>query len=157
MQARVCLAIFDFTVPPTPVSPYDNMREPEPLGAKLGSFGKRQFQFYAVWPMECRAAGANLWSVWTDEQGARPVIVSHSDQGGSVVVIGDTYFATNGNLESAKRSHPDNMLFWRWLLSRVVPGQKPWNPPPAASAAGSKAPDIRRRKTTPKTNSNRFG
>jgi hypothetical protein len=63
--------------------------------------------------------------------------VSHSEQGGSVVVIADTYFASNENLETAENSIPDNIYFWRWLLSRVVPGQKPWNPPPSTDKAAS--------------------
>ncbi len=51
-------------------------------------------------------------------------------------MIGDTHFASNENLETAESTIPDNIRFWRWLLSRVVAGQKPWNPPPAAGKAG---------------------
>ncbi len=53
-----------------------------------------------------------------------------------MVVIADTYFASNENLETAENSVPDNIYFWRWLLSRVVTGQKPWNPPPNTEKAG---------------------
>jgi hypothetical protein len=43
-------------------------------------------------------------------------------------------------LEAADSSLPDNIRFWRWLLTRVVPGQKEWNPPPAdANAPGANA------------------
>ena len=55
------------------------------------------------------------------------------NRAGRVVVIGDTHFAGNENLETASARFPDNILFWRWLLSRVVPGQKAWNPPPGGA------------------------
>ena len=78
------------------------------------------------------------WVVWSDGKIDRPVVVSQSEQGGAVVVIADTHFATNENLETAETTVPDNIRFWRWLLSHVVTGQKPWNPPPASKAAPTK-------------------
>jgi hypothetical protein len=126
------LADFHFKVSPSPVPPEENSREPEPLGAKYGRMdqGNRRFRYYAAWPVECDSPGAMKWSVWSDGKNERPIIVSRSEQKGSVVVIGDTRFASNENLESAADASPDRILFWRWLLSRVVPGQKAWNPPP---------------------------
>ena len=87
--------------------------------------------------MECVASNPQEWVAWSDGQNNRPVVVSHAEQGGSVVVIADTHFAGNENLESAENSISDNIRFWRWLLSRVVTGQKPWNPPPNADKAGA--------------------
>jgi len=133
------LADYQFRVPPSPVPPDEDSIEPEPLSAKQGRIDQSdaRYMFYAAWPIECKAAGAKWWSVWTEGKSTQPIIISHSEQGGTVVVIGDTHFAANENQETADRASADNVLFWRWLLTRVVPGQKTWNPPPdAASPAG---------------------
>ena len=136
------LAGFDFQVPPSPVPPGDNAREPAPRGAFQQLFGNssdtRYVQFYAGWPLNCTASDAKEWIVWSDGTNDEPIVVSHSKAGGTVVVIADTYFASNENLEMAEASVPDNIRFWRWLLSRVVVGQEEWNPPPAAKAGSAK-------------------
>ena len=134
------LADFSFAVPRSPVPPGSPVREPEPLGWFQQFFGKasdnRYVQFFAGWPLECVAPNNQELVAWTDENGSnRPIVVSHAEQGGTVVVIGDTYFASNENLETAENLVPDNIRFWRWLLSRVVTGQKAWNPPPNADKA----------------------
>jgi hypothetical protein len=130
------LADYDFAVPPSPVAPAENRREPEPLGAKLGRFGDDHlFRFYTAWPVECAAAKATKWIAWSDEHGEKPVIVSRPVDGGTVVVIGDTKFAINDNFQSEDDTAPDRILFWRWLLTRVVPGQEPWNPPSTSNNA----------------------
>ncbi len=133
------LTDFQFTVPHSPVTPSESVAEPEPLGAFQQLFGKtsdkRYVRFYAGWPVECEAASHEKQVVWSNGTIDRPIVVSHSEQGGTVVVIGDTRFACNENLEEADVSIPDNIRFWRWLLSHVVPGQKPWNPPPATGDA----------------------
>jgi len=137
-QARASadwLAEFHFKVPPSPVGPGETFREPEPLGALLARTtpSSRPFCYYAAWPVECSAPNPQVLSMWSDEKGERNVIVAQSELGGTVVVIGDTYFAVNENFQYDARASTD---FWRWLLSRVVPGQKEWNPP--ADAAGKK-------------------
>jgi len=136
------LADFSFTVPRSPVPPGNEAREPEPLGWFQQFFGKasdnRYVQFYAGWPLDCTAPNNQEMIAWTDENSRRPIVISHSEQGGTVVVIGDTYFASNENLETADTVVPDNVRFWRWLLSHVVVGQKPWEPPPAAKAGAAK-------------------
>jgi len=128
------LADFDIAVPHSPVGPAENVREPEPLGAFRQIFAQngkenRYVQFYAGWPIECAAAGARNWIVWSDGKIDRPIVAGLSDRGGTVVAIGDTHFAINDNLESADNSIPDNVRFWRWLLSRIVMGQQEWDPP----------------------------
>jgi len=135
------LAEFNFAVPRAPVPPGNDAREPEPLGAFRQFFGKesdrRYVQFYAGWPLECVASNKQELITWMDEKSERPIVVSHSEQGGAVVVIADTYFAINENLETAENAVlDDNIRFWRWLLTRAVPGQKPWNPPPNTEKAG---------------------
>jgi len=133
------LSDFQFTVPHSPVGPSENATEPEPLGAFQQLFGKtsnkRYVRFYAGWPVDCEAASENKQVVWSNGVVDQPIVVSQNDQGGTVVVIGDTRFACNENLEGSDVLIPDNIRFWHWLLSRVVPGQKPWEPPPATGDA----------------------
>jgi len=72
------------------------------------------------------------------ERTTGPIVVSRTESGGSVVVIGDT--ATSPamrNLDTAESSIPDNIRFWRWLLSRVVGGTEAVDPPPNTANANS--------------------
>jgi hypothetical protein len=136
------LADFNFAISPSPVPPREGIREPEPLGAFRQLFGKgsgkRSVQFYAGWPVTSTAPNAQNQIVWFNEQDERPIVVSQSEQGGRVVVIGDTHLASNQNLETNESSIPDNIRFWRWLLSRVVPGHKAWEPPAASGKPAEK-------------------
>jgi hypothetical protein len=56
-----------------------------------------------------------------------------------VVVIGDTSFAMNKNLEFIGGQPLDggheNAHFWRWLISRML-GEEAWIPPPPGYADG---------------------
>lgn len=137
------LADFEFAVPPSPVPPGGNTAEPRPLSAFRQLFGgsndNRYVEFYAAWPLECTGSNPESWVVWSNGKVDRPVVIGHSEQGGNVVVIADTRFAANENLETAETMLPDNIRFWRWLLSRIMPGQKKWNPPPAEPEKGSAA------------------
>ena len=103
------LADYEFTVPPTPVPPNERVREPDPLGAFQQLFSdsknRRYVQFHAGWPVECTASGATEQIVWSNGQVERPIVVSHSDQGGTIVVIGDTHCAANENLEDRGSFH----------------------------------------------------
>jgi hypothetical protein len=127
------LAEFGFRVPKTPVLPGENAREPEPFGAKAVRLGKsktRQFQFYAG------------WLVMSTEPGEDPIVATEGVEGayiqrrgvgsGSVVIIGDTYFATNENIQPRGRMILDRIYFWRWLFNRI--NQKDWIPPEATKA-----------------------
>ena len=143
-QARpsaALLADFQFRIPPSPVPPGEEAVEPEPLSYKQGRIAQsdRVYQFHAAWPIECKAAGATSWSVWNDGPHVRPIVISHADQGGPVVVIGDTHFAANENLEFAAPTIPDNSHFWRWLLNRVI-ARRESQPPPAATGSGENGP-----------------
>jgi len=133
--SRPLLAEYDLKVPYSPVPPGDDARESEPLGAFQQLFGEegvnRYVRFFAAWPVEC-PDDAMKWVVWSDGKRELPVVVERSAGEGRFVVIGDTYFASNENLETLENTFPDNIRFWRWLLSHVVAGQQPWNPPPAA-------------------------
>jgi hypothetical protein len=133
------LADYKFRVPSSPVKPNEHLPEPEPLGAKLPYKDQpdtQQYRYYAAWPVECNAVGGKQWSVLIDSVDARAITVSQPEQGGAIVVIGDTHFACNENFRSGGRDPVHQIEFWRWLLSRVVPGQKPWNSP-ASTKTGS--------------------
>lgn len=125
------LADFEFTVPPSPLGPNESGIEPEPLGVKYTRIGEsdKRSRFHAAWPVECRSPEAIRQSVWSEGNAEFPIIINHSGHGGSVVVIGDTHFAANENLEASEESPDDRILYWRWLLSRVVVGQTPWDVP----------------------------
>jgi hypothetical protein len=137
--SRELLRDFEFNVPSSPVPPGDNAREPEPLGAFRQVFGdtpnsKHYVQFYAGWPVEAPAdAGVLVW--WSDGQEDRPIVVSRRVGHGTVAVIGDTYFAINRNLQAGGEAVAENVVFWRWLLTRVT-NQQPWDPPPANGESG---------------------
>jgi hypothetical protein len=140
--SEAMLADFGFTIPHTPVRPGDNAVEPEPLGAKAANIdreGTRQFKFYAAWPVKSTDEGEKrLVSIADKDDWA--LVYSRSVGTGSVVVIGDTHFGCNDNFQPKGRTLPDRILFWRWLFSRVVPGQAEWNPAPGAGGDSSAEP-----------------
>ena len=61
-----------------------------------------------------------------------PIVIHRRIGGGSVVLIGDTYFATNKNFDETDGQPTAGMIenahFWRWMLSRVS-GPQEWIPP----------------------------
>jgi len=68
----------------------------------------------------------------------QPVIMLRRIGAGKVVVIGDTCFAMNVNLEN-EGGEPfegmrENADFWRWLLSDLS-GREVWLPAPQAAAS----------------------
>jgi hypothetical protein len=123
------LAALDLQVPLSPVPPSEKGREPDPLGAVYGltEGGNWHVRFYAAWPVESVDADARKMVYWNKDAKEWSVVVSRSPEGGTVVVIGDTHFASNENIDMDKNA---SIRFWRWLLSHAVPGQKEWNPPP---------------------------
>jgi hypothetical protein len=136
------LAEFGFKVPHSPAPPGEDAREVAPLSGFQQVFGERSanrhVQFYAGWPIECDASGAEPWVLWSDGKNDLPIVVRRSVGAGAVVVICDTHFAANENYQSLEGTPADNISFWRWLLTRM-PGQKPWNPP--GGAVGTTAGD----------------
>jgi hypothetical protein len=63
-----------------------------------------------------------------------PIVVCRHVGQGKVVLIGDTGFALNKNLEyiggEPFAGDYENAHFWRWLISRMM-DQDEWIPPPA--------------------------
>jgi hypothetical protein len=81
--------------------------------------------------VESKAAATDVLVRGRDE---RSVVVSRAVGRGTVVLIGDTRFAFNKNLEYVG-GQPftygfENAHFWRWLISRIT-GQTEFVPPPS--------------------------
>ncbi len=114
----------------------DGVHAPEtvPMGhfksPYLRSEEQRVFvRFHAAWPVVCREPDAQVIAYGRDNL---PVIAMRRIGAGKVVVIGDTRFAANDNLER-EDGEPfeglrENADFWRWFLTQVR-DQTPWVPP----------------------------
>ena len=124
---------FDIRVPPSPVPTGGDWREPEPMGRKPSDYGLGDYKvgvrFYAAWPVESRDKNTEILVRAVDN---RPVVVSRRIGSGRIVVIGDTGFAMNKNLEYISgdpfEGQYENAHFWRWLITRVT-DQQEWVPP----------------------------
>jgi hypothetical protein len=126
---------FDLRVPPVPIPPERDVREPAPMGhfrtlyRPPGADYDARLLVYHGWPVECSR---------TDELvrgfGNLPIIALGDVNGGKVVLVGDTAFAMNKNLEyiggEPFGGRYDNAHFWRWLIGTLT-GQGPWLPPRA--------------------------
>jgi len=94
-------------------------------------------RFHAAWPVLCTEADAQVIAYGRDNL---PVIVLRRVGAGKVVVIGDTRFATNDNLER-EDGEPfeglrENADFWRWFLT-LVRDEPPWVPPALQGEKGT--------------------
>jgi hypothetical protein len=95
----------------------------------LQSEDRRVFvRFHAAWPVICTEAEAQVIAYGRDNL---PVIILRRLGAGKVVVIGDTRFATNDNLER-EDGEPfeglrENADFWQWFLT-LLRDQPPWIP-----------------------------
>jgi len=108
--------------------------EPRALGhfksPYLQDNGKRVFvRFFAAWPVFGRSQDTQILAYGADDL---PVAAWRPFGRGKVVVIGDSEFITNKNLEY-EDGRPfeglrENADFWRWLLSWLR-GQDMWVPP----------------------------
>jgi len=116
-----------------------NTQEPVPMGhfksPYLRSENERVFvRFHAAWPITCDDPQARVLAYGKDNL---PVIVMRRVGAGKVVVIGDTCFATNDNLER-EDGQPfeglrENADFWRWFIT-VLKDEPGWVPPALQSA-----------------------
>jgi hypothetical protein len=123
------LAEFGIRVPPSPVPTTGRWREPEPSGHVRAVYGdtgtnglqagQALVQFFAAWPVATDGDDAEILVAAPNGQ---PIVVSRRIGLGRIVVIGDTGFALNKNLEYVGGEpfdgRYDNADFWRWLLDR---------------------------------------
>jgi hypothetical protein len=93
--------------------------------------------FFAAWPIETGSARVD---VLMRGRGDIPVAVCRNQGRGKVVVIADTGFAMNKNLEyiggEPFEGGYENAHFWRWLITRIT-GKPQWIPPRPAKAQPS--------------------
>lgn len=111
--------------------------EPRPLGHfKAPFFTGDNFmayvRFHAAWPVICNDPNRLVISRYPS--GEELIVMRRVGQG-LVVVVGDTFFAVNKNLEHEGGEPFDglreNAVFWRWLLALLREGMgegKPWHP-----------------------------
>jgi len=131
-------------------TPTGDSPEPEPLGhfksPYLESQDRRVYvRFHAAWPVAGSDPNTRVIAYGRDN---RPVAILRRFGAGKVLLVGDTCFAMNINLEwengAPFEGLRENADFWRWLLS-MLRDQQMWIPPalqggqaPAASAESGK-------------------
>jgi hypothetical protein len=139
--SRALLSDFGLSVPASPVPTKRRQREPEPMGnlrslfLNAADYGAGDHKvgviFHAGWPV---AATADNVDVLVRGRGDQPIVVSRRVGQGRVVLIGDTGFAMNKNLEyiggEPFEGGYENAHFWRWLITRIT-DRPEWIPPPA--------------------------
>jgi len=124
------LAEFGFAIG----SDWATASEPDPMGRFKSPYLRSgdkyaHVRFHAAWPVVCEDPNAQ---VIANGRNNLPVIVMRHIGQGKVVVIGDTRFVMNENLEredgqliEGKRENAD---FWRWFI-RQLRDQEMWIPP----------------------------
>ncbi|MCS7238977.1 MAG: GldG family protein [Thermoguttaceae bacterium] len=125
-----------------PVPAGSSEPEPEPMGC-IHTFyraGNVEYDsavlFYAAWPVGCLPTEHLIRG-----KDNLPVAAIRPQGRGVVVLIGDSDFALNTNLEFIRQpvdGRELNRAFWRWFLSWVTP-QPDWLPPPAPERAAEAA------------------
>ena len=134
--SRELLSDFGFAIG---ADKYDG-REPVPMGYFKSPYLRSQDQrvyvrFHAAWPVTCDDPAAQVIAYGKDNL---PVIILRRVGAGKVVVIGDTNFAANDNLE-IEDGQPfeglrENADFWRWFIT-LLRDEPVWIPP-ALQGAG---------------------
>jgi len=126
---------FNLRVPPIPIPAHQNVRESAPMGhfrtlyRPAGADYDAGVRIYHGWPVEC-APTDELFRGFDN----LPIVALRDVGRGKVVLVGDTAFAMNKNLEYTGgepfSGRYDNAHFWRWLIGSLTK-QEPWLPPSA--------------------------
>jgi hypothetical protein len=115
-------------------NPGPNPVEPEVMGhfksPYLSSGDQRvHVRFHAAWPVSCNDPTARVIAYGHNNL---PVITLRELGAGKVVVIGDTCFVANKNLEweggEPFEGMRENADFWRWFITQLR-DQEMWIPP----------------------------
>ncbi len=140
MASRSILADFGFSVGTI----NRDAPQPEAMGhfksPYLKSADKQVYvRFHAAWPIHCTDPQAQVIAYGRNNL---PVIILRRFRAGKVVVIGDTCFAMNKNLEweggEPFEGMRENADFWQWFISQLR-GQEMWIPP-ALQTSGESQP-----------------
>lgn len=86
-----------------------------PLGPVEPEENTAGVQFYNAWPIRADAAG-DARVLCSTKTGDYPLVVERSQGAGRFILIGDTGFLRNGNLESFRAYLPENIAFLKGLL-----------------------------------------
>jgi hypothetical protein len=138
---RPLLADFGFRIGLPCPGPSVPPPEPQPLGHFKSPYLRTgtQYQyvrFHAAWPVACTDPQAQVIAYGRNEV---PVIILRRVGRGTIVVIGDTCFAMNKNLErqdgSPIEGMRENAHFWRWFIT-VLRDEPMWIPPVESGPAG---------------------
>jgi len=114
---------------------------PTPLGFFKSAYYdtgeyKAYVRFYAGWTVHSNATDAKVLAYGA---GDSPIILLRRVGRGKVILVGDTCFAMNKNLEVESgapfEGMRENTHFWRWLLTNVR-DQPLWIPPDPKPAPG---------------------
>jgi hypothetical protein len=156
------LSSLGLSVPVSPVPTAGGQYEPEPFGRTTAEYLQVEqedgtsytvsLRLYAAWPVEALKMNSDNTEViayarntlpYVESDTELPVVLLHSIKEGLIVLIGDTRFAMNRNLEYVGgepfAGRHDNALFWRWLLTQLK-GEPQWVPPrpPEPPSGGAK-------------------
>lgn len=140
--AQEVLSEFGLYIGVAPPAPGKPTPAPEPLGFFKSPYydgaGYQCFvRFHAAWPVgpdPAQTPDESLHVVATGRLNNRdvPVILRKTVGKGMVVLVGDTCFAMNKNLETENGDLFDGMHenadFWRWFIPQLS-GGTPWLPP----------------------------
>jgi hypothetical protein len=133
--SRSLLSEFGFTVGGTE----QEAIEPEAMGHFKSPYLRSEdkyvyVRFHAGWPIFCSDPNAEVIAYG---KGNLPIIVLRSIGAGKVIVIGDTCFAMNMNLEweggEPFEGLRENADFWRWFITGLK-DEPMWIPPALQSA-----------------------
>ncbi|MCS7306901.1 MAG: GldG family protein [Thermoguttaceae bacterium] len=156
---RPLLASWGLSIRRCPVGPGQTEPEAEPIGESPGPgehpdhygrlrtyylnakhYGRGDYMvavtLFAPWPVETISPESQLpvgdADVLVRGYNNAPIVIHRQIGSGSVVLIGDTYFATNKNFDQTDAQPTEttieNAHFWRWMLTRVT-HQNEWVPP----------------------------
>jgi hypothetical protein len=131
---------FDFGEPndPRPPHPWGHFKSPY---LDFGNGRYAYVRFDAGWPIRCSDLGTRVIAYGP---GNKPVLLVRPIGQGKFVLVGDTGFAMNKNLEH-EGGEPfegmrENADFWRWFLPEMT-GQDPhWMPSPPATQPAAPPP-----------------
>jgi hypothetical protein len=137
-SSRSLLSMLGFSIG----NPGPNPVEPEVMGhfksPYLESGDQRvHVRFHAAWPVSCNDPTARVIAYGHNNL---PVIILRQLGAGKVVVIGDTCFVANKNLEweggEPFEGMRENADFWRWFITQLR-DQEMWIPPALGSVPES--------------------
>ena len=132
------LAEYDLSVPEMPQPPAVTEPEPMPLGggivqAYVNAAGERaEAQFYAAWSAQNHSLPQR--PIFAPGSEGPAAMVSQRMGSGGIVLIADTYFATNKNFQAEESDARYNAHFWGWLLAGLTGRKAPV--PPETKPAG---------------------